>query len=64
MKIVSTACDTQIDPETCFIRPGLGNFGDRYFGTDEILDSLDSIDFQDQLSFQACPPDSPQMDHR
>jgi len=64
VKIISTACDTQIDPETCFILPGLGNFGDRYFGTDKILDSSDSIDFQDQLSFQACPPDSPLMDQR
>ena len=36
VKIVTTACDTQLDPDTGFICPGLGNFGDRYFGTDPI----------------------------
>ncbi|CAF4338866.1 unnamed protein product, partial [Adineta steineri] len=34
VKIVTTACDTQLDHDTGFICPGLGNFGDRYFGTD------------------------------
>lgn len=64
VKIVTTACDTEIDPETFFIRPGLGNFGDRYFGTDRVVDSQDSLEMQDQLLFQACPPDSPQIDPR
>ena len=68
VKIVTTACDTQLDQETCFICPGLGNFGDRYFGTDQILDSSDNDDLRADLienhHFQPCPPDSPSVESR
>ncbi|UJR27846.1 hypothetical protein I4U23_009111 [Adineta vaga] len=43
VKIVTTACDTELDPDTGFICPGLGNFGDRYFGTDPILSDNEDI---------------------
>ncbi|CAF1654204.1 unnamed protein product, partial [Adineta ricciae] len=63
VKIVTTACDTELDQETGFIRPGLGNFGDRYFGTDFTGYSSDTDDTtmttSQNLSFQPCTPDSP-----
>lgn len=67
VKIVSTACDTQLDPSTGFICPGLGNFGDRYFGTglpnyssdnDEVLETPTG-DFH----FQGIPP-SPSIESK
>lgn len=33
LKIVTTAVDDRLD-ENFFIYPGMGNFGDRYFGTE------------------------------
>jgi len=44
VKIVTTACDTQLDQKTGFICPGLGNFGDRYFGTDPVPSASDNED--------------------
>jgi uridine kinase len=34
VKIVTTAVDPELN-DNCFILPGIGNFGDRYFGTDK-----------------------------
>ncbi|CAF3166282.1 unnamed protein product, partial [Rotaria sp. Silwood2] len=63
VKIVTTACDTQLDQNTGFICPGLGNFGDRYFGTDLIGYTSDTDDIITTIhgnnSFQPCTPDSP-----
>lgn len=64
VKIVTTACDTQLDHNTGFICPGLGNFGDRYFGTDLLTYSSDTDDVSagvngNNISFQPCTPDSP-----
>jgi hypothetical protein len=60
VKIVTTACDTQLDQTTGFICPGLGNFGDRYFGTDLISDLDDTIiHTSENLNFQPCTPHSP-----
>lgn len=62
MKIITTACDTQLD-EHCFICPGLGNFGDRYFGTDPVASASDNEEllngYAEQLSSQSCTPSSP-----
>lgn len=44
VKIVTAACDTEVDPVTGFICPGLGNFGDRFFGTDLRAEHSDSED--------------------
>ena len=33
VKIVTTAVDPTLS-NNCFILPGIGNFGDRYFGTE------------------------------
>ncbi len=64
MKIVTTACDTQLDQETGFICPGLGNFGDRYFGTDPIASVSDNEDVNfspgGNISSQSGTPNSPQ----
>ncbi|CAF0938138.1 unnamed protein product [Didymodactylos carnosus] len=38
VKIIATACDEHLDAQY-FICPGLGNFGDRYFGTDNTNNS-------------------------
>ncbi|CAF3685612.1 unnamed protein product [Rotaria sordida] len=63
VKIVTTACDTQLDQNTGFICPGLGNFGDRYFGTDLIGYSSDTDDVMTPIhgnfNFQPSTPDSP-----
>lgn len=63
VKIVTTACDTELEPKTYFICPGLGNFGDRYFGTDPVASASDNEDlpngFSEQLSSQSCTPNSP-----
>jgi hypothetical protein len=63
VKIVTTACDTQLDPKTGFICPGLGNFGDRYFGTDLIVSTSDNEDVNSGLggniSSQSNTPNSP-----
>lgn len=63
VKIVSTACDTQLEEKTCFIRPGLGNFGDRYFGTDSIAsisDTEDGTNFPiNNTGSQSGTPNSP-----
>lgn len=60
VKIVAAACDEHLDEKTCYIRPGLGNFGDRYFGTDSVVLSSDTddsrIEFTSSLSFQPCSP--------
>jgi hypothetical protein len=68
VKIVSTACDTQLDQDTCFICPGLGNFGDRYFGTDPVASASDNEDIMigngGNISSQSCTPDSPAMSSR
>ncbi|CAF3955046.1 unnamed protein product [Adineta steineri] len=68
VKIVTTACDTQLDHDTGFICPGLGNFGDRYFGTDFIGYSSDTDDTPTSInengSFQPCTPESPLSDSR
>jgi len=65
VKIVSTACDTELDSKTGFICPGLGNFGDRYFGTDQPTYSSDIDDAVfspvDNLQFQALSPSSPSV---
>jgi hypothetical protein len=63
VKIVTTACDTQLDQKTGFICPGLGNFGDRYFGTD-LSSYLDDamITTNENLNFQACSSHSPSPD--
>lgn len=55
VKIVSTACDDEIDLKTGFICPGLGNFGDRFFGTDEYQIN----ESQESFSFEPCLNDSP-----
>ena len=34
VRIVTTAVDPDIN-ENCYILPGIGNFGDRYFGTEK-----------------------------
>lgn len=64
MKIVTTACDTQLDQETGFICPGLGNFGDRYFGTDPIASASDNEDVAfspgGNISSQSGTNNSPQ----
>lgn len=46
VKLVTTAVDKQLD-ENFHIVPGMGNFGDRYFGTDNLdqFDELPSVDF-------------------
>ncbi|CAF1288382.1 unnamed protein product [Adineta steineri] len=61
VKIVTTACDTQLDPESGFICPGLGNFGDRYFGTDPVAsDNEDAIlDPSGNVSSASGTPNSP-----
>jgi hypothetical protein len=59
VKIVTTACDTQLDQVTGFICPGLGNFGDRYFGTDLMGDTSDTDDVITSTTFRACSPHSP-----
>ena len=68
MKIVTTACDTQLDQDTCFICPGLGNFGDRYFGTDPVASASDNDDlvngYSEQISSQSCTPNSPNRTSR
>ena len=33
VRIVTTAVDSELN-EQCYILPGIGNFGDRYFGTE------------------------------
>jgi uracil phosphoribosyltransferase-like protein len=63
VKIVTTACDTHLDEDTGFICPGLGNFGDRYFGTDLICYSFDTDDGT-STSFEPCTPTSPKSDPR
>jgi hypothetical protein len=65
VKIVTTACDTQLDHETGFICPGLGNFGDRYFGTDLVGYSSDTDDvLNGNACFEPCTPDSPLREPR
>ena len=63
VKIVTTACDTQLDQETGFICPGLGNFGDRYFGTDSIASTSDNEDINfasvENTSSHSGTPNSP-----
>ncbi|CAF0832757.1 unnamed protein product [Rotaria sp. Silwood1] len=65
VKIVTTAYDTQLDQETGFICPGLGNFGDRYFGTDQIASASDNEDVifgqGGNVSSQSGTPNSPQI---
>ena len=34
VKIATTAVDAELSDQ-CFILPGIGNFGDRYFGTEK-----------------------------
>lgn len=34
VRIVTTAVDPELN-ENCYILPGIGNFGDRYFGTEK-----------------------------
>lgn len=63
VKIITTACDTELDPTTGFICPGLGNFGDRYFGTDLPGYSSDADDVASSITgnvnSQPSTPDSP-----
>ena len=33
VRLVTTAVDAELN-EQCYIMPGIGNFGDRYFGTE------------------------------
>ncbi|CAM4876238.1 unnamed protein product [Rotaria socialis] len=63
VKIVTTAYDTQLDQETGFICPGLGNFGDRYFGTDPIVSDNEDIIYGQcgYVSSQSVTPNSPQQ---
>lgn len=63
VKIVTTAYDTQLDQETGFICPGLGNFGDRYFGTDPIVSDNEDLTFgpTGNISSQSATPNSPQI---
>ncbi len=65
VKIVTTAYDTQLDHDTGFICPGLGNFGDRYFGTDSIASTSDNEDITfgpgGYVSSQSGTPNSPQI---
>lgn len=35
VRIVTTAVDPELN-ESCYILPGIGNFGDRYFGTEKL----------------------------
>ncbi|KAI8584185.1 hypothetical protein K450DRAFT_218553 [Umbelopsis ramanniana AG] len=35
VKIVTSMVDPVLSPETLWIEPGIGNFGDRYYGTEE-----------------------------
>lgn len=59
VKIITAACDTELDPLTGFICPGLGNFGDRYFGTDShsyISDSDDAVFHPSSLTCVAQSP--------
>lgn len=64
VKIVTTACDTQLDPNSGFICPGLGNFGDRYFGTDHIASASDNdepiFSGYGNVNSQPGTPNSPQ----
>ncbi|CAF4240197.1 unnamed protein product [Rotaria socialis] len=63
VKIVTTACDTQLDLTSGFICPGLGNFGDRYFGTDLTGYTSDADDLgliaNGNMNSQPSTPDSP-----
>ncbi|CAG8449887.1 2115_t:CDS:2 [Funneliformis mosseae] len=34
VKVCTSMIDPKINDETLFIEPGMGNFGDRYYGTD------------------------------
>lgn len=34
VRIVTTAVDPELS-DSCYILPGIGNFGDRYFGTEK-----------------------------
>ncbi len=36
VRIVSSAVDPEIN-DRFFVKPGIGNFGDRYFGTEPLL---------------------------
>jgi len=66
VKIVTTACDPQVDQDSGFICPGLGNFGDRYFGTDSIASLSDNEEFiyggqtSENISSNSGTPSSPQ----
>ncbi|CAF1058945.1 unnamed protein product, partial [Didymodactylos carnosus] len=42
VKVIATACDEHLNSH-CFICPGLGNFGDRYFGTDNSENSMSDV---------------------
>ena len=64
VKIVTAACDTEVDPETGFICPGLGNFGDRFFGTDLRGDHSDSDDVVFHPTFQSSTSNSSSSDSR
>ena len=59
VKIVTAACDTELDPATGFICPGLGNFGDRYFGTDLPGYASDPDDAVFHPTFQSSASNSP-----
>ncbi len=65
VKIVTTAYDTQLDQDTGFICPGLGNFGDRYFGTDPVASASDNEDVMfgpaGTISSPSGTPNSPQL---
>ncbi|CAF3981150.1 unnamed protein product, partial [Rotaria sp. Silwood1] len=68
VKIVTTACDTELDQYTGFICPGLGNFGDRYFGTDLIGYTSDIDDLITTMHgnnhFQPCLSDPSLSDQK
>lgn len=64
VKIVTTACDTEVDPVTGFICPGLGNFGDRFFGTDLRGDNSDTDDVVFHPTFQSSASNSSSSDSR
>jgi len=34
VKIVTTQVDPEVDPNKFYILPGIGNYGDRFFGTE------------------------------
>jgi len=36
VKICTSMIDPKINDETLFIEPGMGNFGDRYYGTSNV----------------------------